>query len=290
MNNMKHRIVMAMIIMAFFAACQNPKTDAEVLRLQEENQMLQQSLLQKDSAFTDYFSTLNEIENNLETIKLREKIISKDASKTERSADAKERINQDLQMISDLMEQNRSLIERLNRNLRNSNVRITELDQMVERLTIQLEEKEVEIAQLRGQLAEMNIMVGTLTTEIDTLRRHTRKQEEVISQKISELNTAYYAFGTRKELIAENIISRTGGFLGIGKTNKVAGNLNTSYFTKVDITKTKEITISGKKPTLITSHPGDSFTLSGQGNLYKLVISDYNKFWSASRHLVIEIE
>lgn len=287
---MKLRIVWAVLVVAFFAACENPKTDAEIQRLQEENQMLQESLLQKDSAFSDYFSTLNEIESNLETIKLREKIISKDASKTERSADAKERITEDLQMISDLMEQNRSLIDRLNRNLRNSNVRISELDQMVERLTRQLEEKEIEIAQLRSQLDEMNIIVGTLTTEIDTLRRHSRKQDEIITQKISELNTAYYAFGTRKELIAENIISRTGGFLGIGKTNKVAGNLNTSYFTKIDITKTKEITISGKKPSLITSHPADSYTLTGQGNLYKLVISDYNKFWSASRHLVIEIE
>lgn len=287
---MKLRIVWAVLVVAFFAACENPKTDAEIQRLQEENQMLQESLLQKDSAFSDYFSTLNEIESNLETIKLREKIISKDASKTERSADAKERITEDLQMISDLMEQNRTLIERLNRNLRNSNVRISELDQMVERLTRQLEEKEIEIAQLRSQLDEMNIIVGTLTTEIDTLRRHSRKQDEIITQKISELNTAYYAFGTRKELIAENIISRTGGFLGIGKTNKVAGNLNTSYFTKIDITKTKEITISGKKPKLVTSHPADSYTLTGQGNLYKLVISDYNKFWSASRHLVIEIE
>jgi len=288
---MNNRILVFFIMAATFVACKNPALESEIQKLRDENQLLQQTVNQKDSAFTDYFATLNEIESNLETIKAQEKIISKDAGANgERSEDVKVRINEDMQLIADLMEQNRNLISRLNKNIKASNLRIAELDQIVERLTGQLQEKEVEIEQLRGQLAEMNIMVGALTSEVDTLRRHARHQEEVISQKVSEMNTAWYVFGTRKELIKENIISRSGGFLGIGRTNKMASDMNTSYFTKIDITKTKEITISGKKPKLVTTHPSTSYTLSGEGKLYKLAISDYNKFWSSSKYLVIEIQ
>lgn len=288
---MNNKILVFFIMAASFVACKNPAVDEEVQKLRDENQMLQQTINQKDSAFTDYFATLNEIESNLETIKSQEKIISKDAGANgERSEDVKERITEDMQLIADLMEQNRSLIARLNKNIKNSNLRIAELDQIVERLTSQLQEKEVEIEQLRGQLAEMNIMVGALTSEVDTLRSYARRQEDVISQKVSEINTGWYVFGTRKELVKENIISRSGGFLGIGRTNKVASDMNTSYFTKIDITKTKEITISGKKPKIVTSHPSTSYTLTGEGNLYKLVISDYNKFWTSSKYLVIEIQ
>ncbi len=288
---MNNKILVFFIMAASFVACKNPAVDEEVQKLRDENQMLQQTINQKDSVFTDYFATLNEIESNLETIKAQEKIISKDAGANgERSEDVKVRITEDMQLIADLMEQNRNLVARLNKNIKNSNLRIAELDQIIERLTSQLEEKEIEIEQLRSQLAEMNIMVGALTSEVDTLRRHASRQEEVISQKVSEINTGWYVFGTRKELIKENIISRTGGFLGIGRTNKMASDMNTSYFTKIDITKTKEITISGKKPKLVTSHPSTSYTLTGEGNLYKLAISDYNKFWSSSKYLVIEIQ
>ncbi|NLF41096.1 MAG: hypothetical protein GX587_00200 [Bacteroidales bacterium] len=288
---MNNKILVFFIMAASFVACKNPAVDEEVQKLRDENQMLQQTINQKDSVFTDYFATLNEIESNLETIKAQEKIISKDAGANgERSEDVKVRITEDMQLIADLMEQNRNLVARLNKNIKNSNLRIAELDQIIERLTSQLEEKEVEIEQLRGQLAEMNIMVGALTSEVDTLRSYARRQEDVISQKVSEINTGWYVFGTRKELVKENIISRSGGFLGIGRTNKMASDMNTSYFTKIDITKTKEITISGKKPKIVTSHPSTSYTLTGEGNLYKLVISDYNKFWTSSKYLVIEIQ
>jgi Txe/YoeB family toxin of Txe-Axe toxin-antitoxin module len=115
---------------------------------------------------------------------------------------------------------------------------------------------------------------------------------ETVNKQVETINTAYYAFGTKKELELNKIIDKTGGFLGLGKSSKLKDDFNTSYFTKVDITKLNNIPLSSKKVKVITTHPTDSYKLitTPEGVIEKLEILDASKFWSASKYLVILVE
>ena len=67
--------------------------------------------------------------------------------------------------------------------------------------------------------------------------------------------------------------------------------MNTSYFTKMDITATKEIQLSAKKAKLVTTHPAGSYKIDGaDGKADKLIILDADKFWSVSKYCVIVVE
>jgi hypothetical protein len=109
--------------------------------------------------------------------------------------------------------------------------------------------------------------------------------------KTEKLNTAYYAFGTSKELIKNNVLTKEGGFIGLGKTQKVKEDFNKNYFTKVDVTALSEIPLGAKKAKLVTTHPGGSYRIDGaDGKAEKLVITNTEDFWSASKYLVVVIE
>jgi len=113
---------------------------------------------------------------------------------------------------------------------------------------------------------------------------------ELAEQATVELNTAYFAYGTKRELKDNGVITKEGGFIGIGKTSKLKNDFNDNYFEKIDITQKKEITIVGRKPELVTSHPSSSFKLEQGDESSKLTISDPEKFWGASKYLVIVVQ
>lgn len=278
-------------IVAFaFASC-TQKVQEEVERLQQENLELKDQLTTKDQTFNDFFGSLNEIEENLALIKEKENIITEGTQNSlEGNTDMMNTINNDIRLIGELMEKNRQLINRLNRDIRNSNVKVTEFEKMVTRLNEQIEEKEVEIANLREELGQMNLRVDYLTATVDTLQQVARQREQVIEEKTIEMNTAYYTMGSRRELRDWGIITREGGFLGIGRTNRLNSTFDHTNFTRIDITQTREITIAGQNPIFITPHPEGTWEYRVEDEVTYLVILDPRKFWSASKYLVIEIE
>ena len=97
-----------------------------------------------------------------------------------------------------------------------------------------------------------------------------------------QLNTAYYVFGTKKELQEQNVLQK-------GKV--LQGNFNKNYFTKIDIRVDKEIKLYSKKAELLTSHPAGSYTLKLDAQQqYVLRITDPQKFWGASKYLVVLVK
>jgi len=87
-----------------------------------------------------------------------------------------------------------------------------------------------------------------------------------------------------------NIITAEGGFIGIGKNKKLKQDFNDKFFTKIDITKTTQIPIPGKKPKIITNHPTESYKISGEGDSAILEIINANSFWKSSKYLVVVID
>lgn len=264
----------------------------EIKGLQDENSRLLAETLKKDSTINLLFQSFNEIEENLEMIKAKQAVISQDTKgNPELSGNTRDRINDDIQVINELMIANKKKIAQLNKKLKDANLKMDEFQKTIDRMTKQIEEKENEINTLKENLVKMNFKVEELNARVDTLTASGKHKDEVIESKISELNTAYYVFGTTKELKEKGIITKTGGFIGIGRDKKLIDNFNKTYFTRIDITKVLEIPLNCKKAKLITSHPSDSYKFEGKEKaVEKLLISDPAKFWEASKYMVIEIE
>jgi len=284
------KILIIAAVSLFLASC-GQQMNEEVEKLQQENLALQDQLNTQEDTFNEFFGALNQIEENLALIKEKENIISQGTQNNlEGRTDKMESINEDIRIIGELMEKNRHLISRLNRDIKNSNIKITEFERMVARLNEQIQEKEIEIEVLREELGRMNLRVDYLAATIDTLQEVARFRDRVIQDKTTEINTAYYTMGSRRELRDWGIITREGGFLGIGRTNRLRSDLDPSYFTRIDLNVTREITIIGKEPAFITPHPEGTWEYRIEDGVTYLVVLDPFKFWSTSRYLVIEIE
>ncbi|MDP4188390.1 MAG: hypothetical protein Q8907_09590 [Bacteroidota bacterium] len=285
---MKKILLIAILIPLLFSC-----KDREKAELKAKNDSLQMQVTKRDSTVNSFFESFNDIQTNLDSIKQKEKIITVSATgnANEMASSQKDKINNDIQLIDELMLKNKEKIAHLNRLMKSSHMRISHFQKMIANLTKQIEEKDKEINELKEQLAKLNFQVGTLTSNVDSLQAANKNKEEVIGQKTTALNTAYYAYGTKKELIANRIIAKEGGFLGMGKSEKLLDNFNKSYFTKIDITKTSSIALYGKKAHLLTSHPSSSYRFeSSNGKVDKLIILDANEFWSTSKYLVVVIE
>lgn len=281
------KIIFLLIIAAITVSCSN----GELKKLKEENAKLKVLTTAKDSVLNDFFSSFDQIETNLSMVKSKQTLIAENARQNpEVKQDARERINDDIKIINDLMEKNKSTIASLKKKLKNSDMKIKKLEDMIVRLEQQLKDRDADVEKLKEQLKTMNFTVETLNASIDTLKKTTEAKEKVISQKNDELNTAYYAMGTEKELKTNKVITKTGGFIGIGRNQKVQENFNSDYFTKIDITKVTTININAKKAKLLTNHPSTSYRLEGtEKTVDKLIISNPKEFWKVSKYLVIVV-
>jgi len=262
----------------------------EVKQLKAQKDSLQHESDQRDEAINEFIESFNEIENNLLTIKEKENIISVSAANgTETAQNAKDRINSDILAIHDLMEKNKKSLKYLQRKLKKSNLKIAEFQKMISRMEKQLESKGIEIQNLKEKLANMDLMVDSLMGNVSRLSTESQQKSDVIKEKTDAMNTAYYAVGTKKELIENGVLTKSGGFIGIGTKVKLSDSFNKEYFTQVDIRETDEIEIYSKKAELITTHPG-GYTIEGEKKADKLVITDAEKFWSVSKYLVIQVK
>lgn len=286
----RHFILIGLVFLLF--AC-NQKEKRQIDLLTKENEALRSESQSKDSTINQFFLLLNEIEQNLAEVKQRQQVISKNAiQSSELKDDVREQIDQDIQTINELMDKNKKTIAYLNRKLKESNLKIAEFERMLAQTVQQIEDRDAEILELKEKLTTLNFSIETLNAKLDTLTETNIELSHKVDKQTEVINSAWYAFGTKKELLENKIIDKTGGFLGIGKSTKMKADFDNSYFTKVDVSQTKSIDLFVKKAKLITTHPTDSYQIVyGQnGGVDKIEIINPDKFWSASKYLVIEVE
>ncbi|GAB4294911.1 MAG: hypothetical protein Kow0068_19730 [Marinilabiliales bacterium] len=278
---------MAIVTVLGLYSCQPENETPSEDKLRADS--LQAIINERDNTINEFFSAINEINDNLALIKEKENIISVNTSSgNEITPDIKNQINEDILTIYNLLEKNRAKLNHLNQRLKDSDIKILELNKMIEKLTKELEEKNNEITALTEELEVLNIIIDDLNANIDSITKVTENQNEIINEKDQELNTAYYVYGTTKELKANEIITKEGGFVGIGAVEKLMKDFNKNYFTKIDIRETKRIPLMVKKAKIITNHPTDSYVFDGpDGRIDNLIITDPDKFWSISKYLVI---
>ncbi|MGE0560923.1 MAG: hypothetical protein AB7O47_03835 [Flavobacteriales bacterium] len=286
MNLKNVKSVLFVSLLVFLFSCKNEEMENKIADLENQNTELNNESGEKDDKIENYIQSLNEIYDNLAVIKEKEKIVSSNFNmgNGELNTNVKDLIINDMGLINNLLEENKQKLAWLQSKLKKSNLKIAELEKMIENMASQLQEKDAEIVSLQTQLANANQQLKVLFEEYNN-------RIEEIGTQTDKLNTAYYCYGTSKELIAQGVLTKEGGFIGIGKSQKLADDFNKEYFTKVDITLIKSIDLKAKKAKLVTSHASDSYSIEGaEGKVDKLVIKNAEKFWASSKYLVIVVE
>jgi predicted nucleic acid-binding Zn-ribbon protein len=278
------KILILLLVVPFWFSCKNePETDPVKDSLTDQTVKLNEVNSTQAASLDSFFRAMNDIQANLDEIKKKEKMISKDTAGGD-VAGRKDQITNDIQAIYDMMVQNKQRLATARKNLKNSNLQIASMQTTIDNLTVQLAEKEQEVTGLKNNLEKMNLELSNLSMNYTELQTESDAKTVVI-------NTAYYAFGTKKELIKKGVLTKEGGFIGLGKSEKLSETMNKEYFTQVDISSLNEIQLGAKKAKLETTHPAGSYKIEGtDGAAEKLVILDREKFWSVSKYLVVVVE
>lgn len=250
---------------------------------------LRMALANQDSLL----SLMNDINDDLMTIKQMEDIMSNPGSLSQEHVSSRQRIHDDMMAIRQTLEQRRERLADLEKKLQWAYAGNANLKKTVETLQNQIATLEGTISSLNSSLAQKNIIISEQAEQIDSLsytltavNEAKQAAEEENVRLTDDLNTCYYVIGTKKQL-NDNAIIKT-GFLR--KTKILPGDVDTQFFTKADKRNLLEINCHNKKAEVMTSQPASSYEFISESNGDKiLVIKDATEFWKKSNFLVIKI-
>lgn len=288
---MKIYLTSLLATVILLSACSNEKEkEAEQKKFAYKVDSLNFAINTRDSTINDFLSSFNEIKQNLDSVAVKQNIISTETEmqKGELKANTKSHINSQISAINDLLIQNKTKIGDLNRKLKKYSLKIDQFQKMIASLNEEISLKNTELQTLNDKLNSANAQVAQLQTSVDTLSNNNNSQKQIIANQTASLHTAYYLVGKSKDLEKMKIIDKKGGVFGIGKTSKLNADLDKGNFTRIDYTQVLSIPINSKKAKIITSHPTDSYLLDKEKDeITNLRIIQPDKFWSESKYLAV---
>jgi chromosome segregation ATPase len=251
-----------------------------------------QLLTSRDSVINEWMLTFDEIEKDLSTVKEKENIITMKSSDKEFSKDKKQQILKDIEYVNTLLDQNKKKIASLTAQLNASGGTIKGLQVRVAELEASMKQRETEIADLKTTLTKKDFEIGQLNTRMSDQQVAIAQKDEKITNQTSELNKGYFTSGTYKSLKAKGLVSKEGGFLGLGKKESLHRDFADNLFTQVNIKDLKSIPVNSKEAKLITSHPSSSYELvrDKDNKIASIDIKDPDQFWKISKYAVVEVK
>jgi hypothetical protein len=268
------------LIVVFFFACKREEKPSESVS-NSSTQTTDHQLKEKDEIITSYIKAFNEIQDNLNEIKSKEKVITIHSQNIEWQQSNKKQIISDIKFIYDLLNKNRQSLGSMTEKIKEETSKNNELQKLNRNLTKQIIEQENEIDSLKNKL-------NVLKTELDLLNISSVNEHKESIHKTNLLNRVYFAIGTFDGLKKEGLITEKGGIVGIGKVTELDPNMDKNLFSLMDINDTKEISIAANEVKLITLHPLDSYKLEDSKlSVKKLVILNPKEFWSVSKYLIL---
>jgi hypothetical protein len=246
----------------------------------------------RDSVINEWMLTFDEIEKNLATVKEKENIISMKSSDQEFSKDKKQQILKDIAYVNTLLDQNKKKIASLTAQLKNSGGTIKGLETKIAELEATMKQRETEIADLKTTLTQKDFEIGQLNTKMTDAEAAIAQKDEKITNQTAEMNKGFVAYGTYKSLKAKGLLTKEGGFLGLGKKESLQSDFPSNAFTQVNIAETKSIPVNSKSAKLITEHPSGSYELvrDKDNKIASIDIKDPQEFWKISKYAVVEIK
>ncbi|MDR1683553.1 MAG: hypothetical protein LBS25_09270 [Candidatus Symbiothrix sp.] len=284
---MKKILFISALCAIFCTSC--VKNSSEYKQLQAQRDSLALADAQSKAELNDILSLLNEVEDNFREIKAKENYLSVQSSTTgELTPSNRERVESDLQFITETLDSNRKKIADLEVRMKKANIKSTQLSKTLENLRQELSEKtnaivalQEELAKRDQKIAEMGVSLNILANDVDLLAQQSKERKEIIQAQQAELNKVFYCFGTSKELKDNKIIVK-------GALN---ADFDPAYFIPTDNSIQNIPLLAAKKGALISKHPAGSYEFGNdaKGKL-ELRILDAKSFWSLTKFLVIEVK
>ncbi len=269
----------------------------EITSLNSEKADIQKELVQRDSMVNELLGAFNEIEENLRFIKEKRKVLSVESRK-EGSVNKRQAIIEDIALMNEMLEKSSAHIAELEKKLKRSGIELSSFKKKIETLHQNISEQNNEIVALQNIIDEKDVQLAELSSTVDTLSQIMAQQndtlhlkEHVIEEKIKALNKGFLALGTYKDLEAKGVVSKNGGFLGLGKQVSLQNNLEDAFFTELDIRNTTTIPLFTGKVKVISEHPDSSYRfVEEDGKIAYLEIEKPEEFWRISKYAVIELK
>jgi predicted nucleic acid-binding Zn-ribbon protein len=260
-------------------------------QMETQKTSLTDKVTARDSVIGEWITTFDDIEKNIAMIKEKEKLITANSSNAEISNDKRLQVLEDIKTINTLLEQNKKKIASLNAQLKKSGGTIKVLQVKINELEASMKQNENEISELKTSLVDKKFEVEQLNTQMIVMQDTIAKKDEKISTQTFEMNKAFYTVGTYKELKTKGLLTKEGGFIGLGKTESLTGNFPDNSFVQIDITKTRSIPVNSKSAKLISEHPAGSyeFIRDKDKKIESIAINDPALFWENSKYAVVEI-
>ena len=269
------------VVLLMLTACgKNSKQEEERQKELTELQTLRTQVAEQDSL-------INLVIQNFAQIQQLEGMISLD-SNSEVPQSQRAKIEDNMRLINEKLEQNRQTIEQLNKKLSQSGAANSSLQRTIKTLQDQLNTKNAEILDLTEELKRKNYAIGVLdsmvtglSNNVEDLSKTSAAQQAELERQDAALNTVRYCIGTSRDLKDMNIL-RNG--------EVVTEGYQSDYFTQIDLRRVTSIPVYAKKAELKTKHPKSSYRLvKGEDKMLTLEITNPQEFWSLSKILVVQI-
>ncbi len=282
-------ITLALAAAFLISACESGPTEGE-LAARAETENLKSQLLSRDSIIGEMAVSFDEIEKSIAMMDHRE-IILGEITTGELDHDKRKKVIKDLQLMNGLMQENRDRIAELTKRLDKSKIEASGLRKKLKELDAMLASRDSSISVMKDGLLAKDFRIEQVSQQLTAMELEVAKREAFIEQQTNEMNAAWYVVGTSKELEERGVITKTGGFIGIGKTAQMNGDVTNNEFIEVDARSTARVPLGVKKARLVTEHPKDSYRIVEEGNeLAYLEIKDPKMFWKLSRYMVAEVK
>ena len=282
---MKKLTILSVLALAFaFTSCDFETQAFKDMRYQRDSiQHLQQTQLDE---LLGYMDIVQEVDSSFEAIRESQNMLSM-VSYEEGKQGVKQRVQENIYMISNLLAENNAKIAELEERLNESDLKNTKFQKTINRLKKDLKAKNAEIAKLYKDLESKNFKIDSLLVENQIVGQRaaelTALSEAQLAQLTAQdaaLHTAYFFMGTRKELKANdiNVKDKDSGY-------------RTSLFTPIDIRTFDRLATDSKSAKILTKHPEGSYELVRDAEKkYTLIIKNPENFWNASKYLIIQIK
>ncbi|MDP4222385.1 MAG: hypothetical protein Q8868_03640 [Bacteroidota bacterium] len=284
-------ILLALGILGY--ALYNRDHNNQVALMESQKNSYMEQLTARDSMINDWLTTFDQIEKNLNLIKEKEKILTvKSSTNTEVSKDRKAQIMEDIKDINTLIDENKKKIANLNAQLKKSGATIKGLETRIASLEESMKQYEAQITDLKTTIDSKNTEIGQLNNNVVALKDTVSQQGQTIRTQTSKLNQAFYVSGTYKDLKEKGILTKTGGFIGLGRKELFMSDVPANLFNEIDLTQTKTIPVNAKDVKLITEHPSSSYELvrENPNEVAYISIKNPEEFWKLSKYAVVELK
>jgi hypothetical protein len=269
----------------------NREKNRHLAFVENQRKIFSQQITERDSLINDWMLTFDKIEKDLETIKQKEKYITVKSSGSEFTKGIKEKVIDDIKIINTILANDKMKIAALNKQISNSGGIVKGLQTRIASLEKTIKQYETDITTLKSTLVQKNFEIGQLNGKLADMDATIKRKNEILNEQDKILNQAYLISGTYKELKSKGIILKDGGFLGLGRNEVLAKDLNDKLFDKVDIRDLKSIPVNSNEVKLITKHPSGSYSMIRRSDkkIVSIEIKDPDDFWKITRYAVVEL-